>query len=282
METSFGRAGAHFFEHIPPTGYLRPNAPETPEMPAQDPSQTVSQWAETALGFQPSATQKQVLDNDAKYLILCCNRQWGKTTTIAIKALYRAIHHADQSIVIISRTKLQAGILIERACNFALRLGYKLRRALGQRNSLKLPNGSSIFAVAHSQDTSAGNTANVLVIDEAALVRDTVYSSVSSFLARTHGATWLLSTPRRQAGFFYNIWHSKDTRWSRVLSTVKDCPEIDPDLLEILRETDPIKYRQDFLCEFIQPAGHLVSVDILDAMVDPTLDPWQVPQIQPR
>jgi hypothetical protein len=278
MQTSFGRSGAHFFSQIPLTEYVCPNAAETPETPAPDPTCKVSQWAETALAFQPSTTQKEVLDNDGKYLILCCNRQWGKTTTIAIKALHRAIHQPNQSIVIISRTKLQAGILIERACNFALRLGYKIRRALGQRNSLQLPNGSSIFAVAHSQDTSAGNTANVLVIDEAALVRDTVYSSVSSFLARTHGATWLLSTPRRQAGFFYNIWHGKDTRWSRILSTVKDCPEIDPDLLEILRETDPIKYRQDFLCEFIQPAGHLVSIDILDAMVDPTLDPWQVPQ----
>ena len=282
MTTSFGRSGANFFTHIPQTGYVCPNAPETQQMPAQNPDIKVSAWAESALEFKPSNTQKEVLDNNGKYIILCCNRQWGKTTTIAIKALHRAIHQPNQSIVIISRTKIQAGILIERACNFALRLGYKTRRALGQRNSLKLPNGSAIFAVAHSQDTSVGNTANVLVIDEAALVRDSVYSSVAAFLARTHGATWLLSTPRRQVGFFYNIWHSKDTRWSRILSTVKDCPEIDQDLLTILRETDEIKFRQDFMCEFIQPAGHLVSTGILDAMIDPTLDPWQVPPTRPR
>ena len=223
--------------HRPVTAEVCPNAANAPVLETRK----ASVWAREALNFHPSAKQAEILDLDAKYLMLCCNRQWGKTTTIAIKALHRAIHQPHQSIVIISRTKIQAGILIERACNFALRLGYKTRRAFGQRNSLKLPNGSAIFAVAHSQDTAVGNTANVLVIDEAALVRDSVYSSVASFTARTHGATWLLSTPRRQAGFFYNIWHSKDTRWSRILATVKDCPEIDQDLLTILRETDEIK-----------------------------------------
>ena len=30
-----------------------------------------------------------------------------------------------------------------------------------------------------------------------------------------------MSTPRRQTGFFYNIWHGNDTR---IFSTIKDCP----------------------------------------------------------
>src|SRR5215212_1323215 len=128
-----------------------------------------SEWTKTALNFQPETKQAEVLDLDAKYLILCCNRQWGKTTTIAVKALHRALTINDQSIVIISRTKLQAAILIDRACRFAAILGIKIRRALGQQFSLKLPNGSAIFAVAHSQDTSVGNSANVLIVDEAAL-----------------------------------------------------------------------------------------------------------------
>ena len=230
------------------------------------------------LAFTPSAKQAEVLDIDAKYLILCCNRQWGKTTTIAIKALHRALTIKNQSIVIISRTKLQAAILIDRACNFAAALGIKIRRALGQQFSLKLPNGSSLFAVAHTQDTSVGNTANVLIVDEASLVKDQVYSTVSPFVGRTRGSIWLMSTPRRQTGFFYNIWHGKDTRWKKILSTVADCPEFDPDFLAMQKAMDPIKYRQDFDCEFIQPAGRLIDRDTLMRMVDPNIDQWQVPQ----
>ena len=226
-----------------------------------------SEWAARALQFQPSPKQAEVLDIDAKYLILCCNRQWGKTTTIALKALHRALTIPDQSIVIISRTKLQAGILIERACAFAARLGHKVRRVLGHQFSLKLPNESRIFAVAHNTDTSVGSTANVLIVDEAALVKDEVYWSVAPFVGRTKGAIWLMSTPRRQAGFFYNIWHDADSRWHRVLSTIKDCPDIDPDFLEMQKRADSIKYRQDFLCEFIQPANRLVSREFVRSIL---------------
>src|SRR6185436_5077991 len=118
-----------------------------------------SQWAKTALQFHPEPKQCEVLDSTSKYLILCCNRQWGKTTTIAIKALHHALQTPDQTIVILSRTKAQAAILIQRAGIFTARLNMKFRRVLGFPYSIQLPNGSNIIAVAHSGDTSVGNTA---------------------------------------------------------------------------------------------------------------------------
>ncbi|MBI2687021.1 MAG: hypothetical protein HYX27_11960, partial [Acidobacteria bacterium] len=77
------------------------------------------------------------------------------------------------------------------------------------------------------------------------------------------------STPRRQAGFFYNIWHSKEGGWHKVLSTIKDCPEIDPEFLEMQKRADPIKYKQDFECQFIQPANRLFTREMLDTMYTP-------------
>jgi len=244
-------------------------APARPEMPAAA-LQKPSEWAKSALNFTPSLKQAEVLDSDARYLILCCNRQWGKTTTIALKALHRAITIPDQTIVIISRTKIQAGILIERAGLFAVRLGLNIRRVLGRQFSLKLANGSQIFAVAHTTDTSVGPTADVLIVDEAALVKDQVYFSVSPFTARTYGAIWLMSTPRRPAGFFYNIWRGQeDSRWHKVFSTVVDCPDIDPEFLAMQKKIDEIKYGQDFLCEFLQPADRLFTVEMIDNMLKP-------------
>jgi len=270
MEPKFITLGPAIFDLIAAALPVSNNTETEPE--------SASEWAEKMLNFKPSSKQAEVLDTDSKYMILCCNRQWGKTTTIALKSLHRALSVKNHSIVIISRTKIQAAILIERACNFAAMLGHKIRRALGQRLSLQLPNGSSIIAVPHSQDTSVGNSANVLIVDEAALVKDQVYATVSPFVGRTHGSIWLMSTPRRQTGFFYNIWHGKDTRWKKIFSTVKDCPEFDPSYLEMQRELDPTKYRQDFLCEFIQAAGRLIDRETLMRMIDPNIDQWQVPQ----
>jgi hypothetical protein len=62
-----------------------------------------------------------------------------------------------------SNNSHQAAILINRATRYLPKLNIKLRRVLGFPFSLELPNGSNIIAVAHSGDTSVGNTANVLI-----------------------------------------------------------------------------------------------------------------------
>lgn len=252
-----------------------------PKTPEPEQPRSISAWAREVLKFQPSAKQAEILDAPDRFLLLCCNRQWGKSTTIAIKALHHALHRADQAVVVISRTKFQAGLLIHKLVRFALMLGHKIRRAFGERHSLLLPNGSYILAVPHNTDTSAGNTADVLVIDEAALVSDEVFASATPFMGRTKGAIWLLSTPRRQVGFFYNLWHNRDARWRRVLSTVDDCPDIDREFLRMQQALDPIRFRQDFYCEFIAPAGSLITREALEACIDPTLDPWQI-RVRPR
>jgi hypothetical protein len=219
-----------------------------------------------------------VLDAQDRFLILCCHRQWGKTTTIAVKALHHALSHPDRTIIIVSRTRTQAGILIDRAATLLAPLGLRPRRVLGHPFSLRFPNGSRIFAVAHSRETAVGNTAHVLIVDEAALVQDNVYWAVSPFVARTKGALWLLSTPRRQAGFFSNIWHSADPAWRRIFSSIHDGVPIDEAFLEMQRTADPIGFRQDFLCEFVQPAGRLVDASLLDRMQREEFQQFPLPQ----
>jgi len=246
-----------------------PTSPVTPDNhPTPEPAKT-SEWAQKHLGFTPSARQAEVLDTPAKYLMLCCNRQWGKTTTISIKALHAALQTPNLRIVIIARSKEQAGILIENATEFAITLGHPTRRVLGQSFSLKLPNGSRICAVPHTQDTSLGRSAHILIVDEAAVVKDEVYFSVSPFVARTHGRIWLLSTPSRQSGFFYNYWNDKTPDWTRIFSNVHDCPDIDQQFLELQRRVNPIKFQQDFLSEFVQPANRLCSREFVRSILHP-------------
>jgi hypothetical protein len=255
-----------FFEAIPTEEIAAGTA--TPNLPPE-PTKT-SEWAETSLHFAPSAKQAEVLDSNAKYLILCCNRQWGKTTTISIKALHCALQKPNLRIVVIASSREQAGLLIESATDFARTLSLPVRRVLGQPFSLKLPNGSFICAVPHTMDSSLGRSANILIVDEAAVVKDEVFFTVAPFVSRTHGRIWILSTPRRQSGFFYNYWHDEKSKWHRVLSNVHDCPDIDPEFLEMQRRANPIKYQQDFLCEFVQPANRLCSREFVRSMLRKT------------
>ena len=257
------------------TAELRPNASPiahtTHALPQLVPTpvepQNILDWAATKLGFTPSPKQAEILASESKYLILCCNRQWGKTTTIAIKALYAALQTPKLKIAVIARSKEQAGILIENATDFAIELGLRTRRVPGRQFSLQLPNMSRIVAVPHTLHSSLGRTANILIVDEAAKVSDDVYYAVSPFVSRTHGQIWLLSTPTRQSGFFYNFWHDTESGWHRVYSNVDDCPEIDRDYLAMQQRANPIKYSQDFLCQFTQPANRLCSRDAASAIV---------------
>ena len=144
---------------------------------------TVSEWARQNLKFEADKIQTSVLDHDAQRLILCCARQWGKTTIVAMKALHTAIFNPGTEIVVISKSIKQASLLLNKVCQSAAILGFPRKRVLGYENSLHLPNGSKIFAVANSEKSSRGYTANIVIVDEAALIEDDVIGSASPTLA---------------------------------------------------------------------------------------------------
>ncbi|HEU0124245.1 MAG TPA: terminase family protein [Bryobacteraceae bacterium] len=255
----------------PPSPYRRLAPPPAPAevcpdaVPACIPSP--SQWALSAFSFPFSPKQIEVLDSPAHYLMLCCSRQWGKTTTIAVKALHHAVHRPHQSIVVLSPCLYQANLLIDVFSSYAQQLGFPIRRHLGRRESFVLPNGSRIAAVPHKEDTSVGRTAHIFIVDEAARVSDKIYFTASAFLTRTQGSVWLLSTPKRQTGFFYNYWHSQDAHWHRVFSPVTDCPDIDPLFLHMQQAANPTLYAQDFECRFLPSDSSLTSRDFVNRML---------------
>ena len=51
------------------------NGYKTPVVTAEACPKSTSDWAEQKLNFCPSPKQAEVLNTDAKYLILCSNRQ---------------------------------------------------------------------------------------------------------------------------------------------------------------------------------------------------------------
>ena len=237
-------------------------------------------WAQSALGFKPDPKQELILNHDAHRLVLCCSRQWGKTTIIAIKAFHTAIFEPNSDIVVISRSLKQAGLLIAKVCQSAATLGYPRKRVLGYEHSLQLPNGSKIFAIANSEKSSRGYTANIVIVDEAALVQDDVIGTAAPTLARTNGKLWLLSTPHGQSGLFYNVWHDQELKdWYRVKATIEDCQYAGKAFIDEQRRLFPHNFRQEFYCEFTPARGRLLSRERVEAMIDPTIKHTPFPSL---
>ena len=244
---------------------------------------TPSEWAKSALGFQPDAKQAAVLDHDAHRLILCCARQWGKTTIIAIKALHAAIFHPGTQIAIISKSLKHAGILIGRLCQSAAILGYPRKRVLGHQHSLELPNGSRIYGIANSESSVRGYTINIVIVDEAAQIQDDVIGAASPTLGRTNGKLWLLSTPHGQTGLFFNVWHNDTlSDWFKMKATIEDAPYASKAFIEEQKRLFPYNFRQEFYCEFTPAKGRLLNHERVNKMIDPSIPYVPFPRLSPQ
>jgi hypothetical protein len=149
--------------------------------------------------------------------------------------------------------------------------------------TIRYANGSEILVVPAS-DTARGLTANLLIVEEAAVVPDDVYDSVlSPMVSTTHGPIILLGTPGSESGFFYEIWTgsprwspekpASGAAWLKSLRTWEDCPRIDPWTVIELRDRQPRAFRREYLCEFAGSDDAIFLPEIVAEMVDPSVAP---------
>jgi hypothetical protein len=231
-------------------------------------------WTRTFLNIIPDPLQTDVLEATEPKLLLNCTRQWGKTTIIAAKTLHFALFHPNTTTLVAAPSERQALILLRRLQTFFSRLSLKTAPVPSFPFSVLLPNGSEIIALPASADTTRGFTAHLLVFDEAARIPDRLFHALAPTRATTSGPVWLLSTPNGPAGFFYDIWEDADSGFRRFRVPASDCPRITQEFLaaERLILGDDM-FRQEYHCEFIAGPHTLLSLEVLEAAIDPNLMP---------
>ena len=247
----------------PPARFRRlPAASPLPES-----SLAVSRWAAERLAFTPDPAQAQVLDSPSRHLLLCCSRQWGKSTVTAIRALHHAWFQAGALVLCVAPSERQSCLFLEKVRGLAARLAVRPKKDPRDQRSLRLPNGSAVIALPATPATIRGfSGVAFLVIDEAALVPDSTYQAVRPMLAATDGALWLLSTPNGQSGFFYDEWTTGGPHWDRHTVPATECSRIAADFLA--RERTALgerAFRQEYLCEFTSSLFQLLPQEVLEA-----------------
>ncbi len=248
--------------------------PPPPPQPEPDPLSAVPasarDFALETLKFPADPKQQEVLATTNGRVIVCCTRQWGKSTTGAIKALHHAATNPASLVLLASRTRRQTGELLEKVISFARILDIPIRRAPRHPDSLLLPNQSRIIALPGNSESLRGFSAvSLLIIDEAAFVPDDLYFALRPMLATTNGAIWLLSTPRGRRGVFYDEWTSQGDTWAKFSVTALDCPRISAQFLDEERRLHgPAFYKREYLCDFGDSGHSCFEIDALDAASD--------------
>jgi hypothetical protein len=208
------------------------------------------------LGLDPDPWQVRVLESDAHGLLLNCSRQSGKSTVVAVRALYEAIFRPGTQVLLISRTERQAKELLNTIVGFYRRFKSPLqeRCTLAQ---LVFSHGSRIISLPCKGDTVRGYSGiHLIIIDEAARVPPDLYIALFPMVAVSRGRIIVLSTPNGRHGFFYEAWANGGDDWERIEVPAEQCPRIAPEFLERMRrQMSEAKYRQEFCCSFTALEG---------------------------
>jgi len=238
------------------------------------------EFARAILQFFPEPLQEIALRSSARRIIFNCNRQWGKSTIAAIRALHRAWFWPGSLILIVSRAHAQSGGLLMKIRDFLPLLRLKARRDGVNRQSIKFPNGSRIVALPGGEGpTRSHSRASLVIIDEASIVPDPVHDAVAPTLATTNGDLMLVSTPKGKRGAFYWAWTFGGDDWDRVFGPVEETnPErISREFLEGERRLRGDDYMaQEYGCEFLDRDSHLFGDDMLQSVFSQDLESWEM------
>jgi hypothetical protein len=224
-------------------------------------------FARRRLGFHPDERQAELLATRAPRVILNCTRQWGKSTVTAARAVHEAWSRPESLTLVASRSERQSGELVRKARRFAAMIEGKVRGDGQNRCSILFRNGSRIVGVPSLEDTTRGFSAvSLLLVDEAARVKDELYNALTPMLAVTNGSLWLMSTPRGKRGFFWEEWSKGGPEWKRVSVPATECPRISKEFLErerrrVWREES---FRQEYMCEFLDSEDCVFARELVE------------------
>ena len=145
-----------------------------------------------------------------RFNIVLKSRQLGLSTLVAAYSVWMAIFQREKNILIIA-TKLAV------AQNFIIKVKTMLRSlpkwlmipeiTANNKQMVQFNHGSQIKAIPTSEDAGRSEALSLLIVDEAAFVRnfDTIWTGIYPTIS-TGGRVIILSTPNGVGGQYYKLW----------------------------------------------------------------------------
>jgi hypothetical protein len=222
----------------------------------------------TIQAFTPHPKQRELidicLDDTTKYIIATIGRQWGKSFLAMNVLLKWALEDNNSQCMWVAPIYQQSKKVFTELSNLLSDVG--ITKSINKSElTITFINGSVIyFRSAEREDNLRGNTLDYLVVDEAAYIRDTVWSQVLRATVLVRGKKVLfLSTPRGR-NWFYELalrGESEDyTQYKTFKGSSFDSPYIsEQELLEAKQSLPEGIYKQEILAEFIDTGGEVFS-----------------------
>ncbi len=215
-------------------------------------------------GFIPEWYQQDILLDDSKDITIRASRQTGKTEVVAVKILRECLLN-PYKVLIIAPTQRQSNLVYGKIEAYLNRHFYfKQLMMRHTRDYTLFDNGSEIYCLpGNSGATVRGYSPDLIVVDEAAYVKDEVFVAIEPSLATTNGRTVLISTPFGKQGRFYDS-HARLDHFSKYHVKWNDSSFISKDF--VMKEKNSkteAEFNQEYNAEFIEEADTLFSPDLI-------------------
>lgn len=223
--------------------------------------------------------QVDVVRSRARYRVLCSGRRSGKTRVFGVLALHRMFSVPGTRVLMVSAGETSVKRTHAEIVAMA-RAGEATASAVEESGTgvlaLTLSNGSRLESVTQSERAVRSADADLLIVDEAGFVDQSVWEAAEPVVGARPGARVLISsTPWRGPGhFFHDLWRQGIDRpdaevaswhWPTTIS-----PLVDSVWLEGVRERSATDYfDREYLAKWMGESGaYFDEQDLMDAVED--------------
>lgn len=189
----------------------------------KDPVHFINKWTKIThpnrglIGFKTYPFQNDCVKEFVKHRfnIVLKSRQLGLSTVTAAFALWRAIFYKEKNILIIATKMATATNFVRKVKTMLANLPPWLlipKVTSETRTSIEFSNGSIIKAVPTSEDAGRSEALSLLIIDEAAFIRnfEELWKGLYPTLS-TGGGAIILSTPNGVGNQYHKLWVDAET-----------------------------------------------------------------------
>jgi len=219
--------------------------------------------------------------NDHRFNIILKSRQLGLSTLVAAYSVWQAIFYKEKNILIIATKLAVAQNFIRKVKTYIKSVPHWLlvpTITANNKQQVEFSNGSQIKAVPTSEDAGRSEALSLLVVDEAAFVRnfDELWMGLYPTLS-TGGRAIILSTPNGVGGQYHELYikaERKENEFNPIKLMWDVHPERNDDWFE--KETKNMSQKQisqELLCDFASSGDTFLTNDTLDKLRILTVNP---------
>ena len=212
--------------------------------------------------------------NDHRFNIVVKSRQLGLSTLTAAYAVWLALFRKDKTILVIA-TKLAVAQNFIKKVKIALASVPKWMwiTEVTARNTqaVEFSNGSMIKAVPTSDDAGRSEALSLLIVDEAAFIRnfDELWKGLYPTLS-TGGRAIIVSTPNGTGGQYYELYHkaaAKENEFNAIKLPWDVHPERDDEWFDKeAKNLNKQQIAQELLCDFQASGDTFLSTEDLEKL----------------